>query len=53
LYTPKKCFFCGKDVHLGSGIMLVLNDGSTKSYCSNKCKLKRDPRKFKWARENR
>jgi large subunit ribosomal protein L24e len=57
LYTPKKCYFCGKDVYLGSGIMLVMNDGSTKSYCSSKCKvndrkLKRDPRKFKWAQDN-
>jgi large subunit ribosomal protein L24e len=55
LYTPKKCVFCGKSVYLGNGIMLVLNDGSSKNYCSSKCKLndlklKRDPRKFKWAR---
>jgi ribosomal protein L24E len=55
LYSPKKCAFCGKEVHLGIGVMLVLNDGSTKSYCSNKCKLNdgklgRDPRKYKWAR---
>jgi nucleoside-diphosphate kinase len=47
--------FCGKSVYLGNGIMLVLNDGSSKNYCSSKCKLndlklKRDPRKFKWAR---
>jgi large subunit ribosomal protein L24e len=37
--------------------MLVMNDGSSKSYCSSKCKindrkLKRDPRKLKWARRN-
>jgi large subunit ribosomal protein L24e len=55
LYTPKKCAFCGKDVHLGTGIMFIQNDGSSKSYCSSKCKLNdikldRDPRKFKWAR---
>jgi large subunit ribosomal protein L24e len=55
LYTPKKCAFCNKDVHLGTGIVLVLNDGSTKAYCSSKCrfndlKLKRDPRKYKWSR---
>jgi len=55
LYTPKKCAFCGKDVHLGTGVMFVLNDGSSKSYCSSKCKyndtkLGRDPRKYKWAR---
>jgi large subunit ribosomal protein L24e len=45
-------------VHLGTGILLVLNDGTSKSFCSNKCKtndlkLKRDPRKLKWARRNR
>lgn len=55
MYTPKKCAFCGKDVHLGTGVMLVLNDGSSKTYCSSKCryndtKLGRDPRKYKWAR---
>jgi ribosomal protein L24E len=37
--------------------MLILNDGSSKSYCSSKCKvnevkLKRDPRKLKWARRS-
>ena len=56
-YTPKRCAFCGKGIHLGTGIMLVMNDGSSKSYCSSKCKvndrkLKRDPRKLKWARRN-
>ena len=55
MYVPKKCAFCGRDVHLGSGILFVRNDGSTKSYCSAKCKvndlkLRRDPRKLKWAR---
>ncbi len=58
MFAPKKCAFCGKDVHLGTGLLLVLNDGSSKSYCSSKCrfndlKLKRDPRKLKWARRNR
>lgn len=40
------------------GILYVRNDGSTKSYCSSKCKvndqkLRRDPRKLKWARRNK
>lgn len=57
-YTPKRCHFCGKDVHLGTGILLVMNDGTSKSFCSNKCKindlkLKRDPRKLKWARRGK
>jgi large subunit ribosomal protein L24e len=55
LYSPKKCAFCGKDIHLGFGITLIRNDGSAKAYCSSKCrfndtKLRRDPRKLKWAR---
>ncbi|HYB07077.1 MAG TPA: 50S ribosomal protein L24e [Nitrososphaerales archaeon] len=55
MYVPKKCAFCGREVRLGSGILFVRNDGSTRSYCSSKCKtnelkLGRDPRKLKWAR---
>ena len=55
MYSTKRCAFCGSEVHLGEGILLILNDGSSKAYCSSKCKLndlklKRDPRKFKWAR---
>jgi len=55
MYVPKRCAFCGKEVRLGSGILFVRNDGSTRSYCSSKCrinelKLGRDPRKLKWAR---
>jgi large subunit ribosomal protein L24e len=49
----KKCFFCGKQVTTGQGIMLVKNDGAIQWTCSSKCKknlrnLKRDPRVFKW-----
>lgn len=58
MYVPKKCAFCGRDVYLGSGILFVKNDGSTKSYCSSKCRkndlhLHRDPRKLKWARRRK
>ena len=58
MYVPKKCAFCGREVRLGSGILFVRNDGSTRSYCSSKCrrnelKLGRDPRKLKWARGSR
>lgn len=54
-YTPKKCSFCGRSISLGNGLMYVRNDGATFWYCSTKCKknsmkLKRDPRKLKWAR---
>ena len=53
MFIQKKCNFCGKDVALGYGVMLVRKDGSTYWYCSSKCrisdlKLGRDPRKFKW-----
>jgi len=56
VYVPKKCGFCGREIRLGMGVLLVRNDGSTKSYCSTKCrvndlKLGRDPRKLKWARK--
>jgi large subunit ribosomal protein L24e len=55
MYAPKKCSFCGKEIRLGQGIIFVRNDGTTKNYCSSKCrvndiKLKRDPRKLKWTR---
>lgn len=58
MYVPKHCAFCGKEVRLGLGVLLVKNDGSTRSFCSSKCKvnavkLGRDPRKFKWARRNK
>ncbi|MGB9660137.1 MAG: 50S ribosomal protein L24e [Nitrososphaerales archaeon] len=53
MFAQKKCSFCGKDVTLGYGLMLVRNDGSIYWYCSSKCrknslKLRRDPRKLKW-----
>ncbi|MEM4311371.1 MAG: 50S ribosomal protein L24e [Nitrososphaerales archaeon] len=53
MLSLKKCVFCGNDVKPGEGIMLVLNDGAVKWFCSSKCrknsiKLKRDPRKYKW-----
>ena len=53
MFSQKKCNFCGKDVSLGYGTMLVRKDGSIYWYCSSKCKknqvkLRRDPRKFKW-----
>ena len=58
MYVPKRCSFCGKEIRLGFGVLFVKNDGSTRPYCSMKCKtndmkLGRDPRKFKWARGNR
>ncbi|MCP8304327.1 MAG: 50S ribosomal protein L24e [archaeon] len=53
MLTSKKCNFCGRDVPLGRGTMLVKKDGAIHWYCSSKCRknairLKRDPRKLKW-----
>jgi large subunit ribosomal protein L24e len=49
----RNCFFCGRRITTGGGIMLVRNDGQVQWTCSSKCKknlrvLKRDPRKLKW-----
>ena len=51
--SMRSCFFCGKPITTGYGIMLVKNDGSIQWTCSDKCKknlrkLRRDPRKLKW-----
>lgn len=51
--TSKSCSYCGKPVRIGTGTMLVRNDGSILYFCSSKCKknllkLGRDARKFKW-----
>lgn len=58
MLTLKKCSFCGGDVPLGDGMMLVFNDGSVQWYCSSKCrknarKLRRDARKLKWTQHYR
>jgi len=49
----RNCFFCGRHIPAGRGLMLVKNDGAVQWTCSNKCRknlrnLKRDPRKLKW-----
>jgi large subunit ribosomal protein L24e len=48
----KSCSFCGSTVRVGSGRVLVKNDGSILYICSSKCwknmQLKRDARKLKW-----
>ena len=54
--TAKNCSFCDRRLKLGSGTVLVKNDGSILYFCSHKCrknmlKLKRDSRKFKWTKK--
>lgn len=48
-----KCVFCGKEDAPFKGVHLLGNDGSTKFYCSSKCRrnaliLGRDKRRQKW-----
>ncbi len=50
-----KCSFCGKTIPKGTGKEYVKSDGKVLYFCSSKCqknmlKLKRDPKKLKWAR---
>ncbi|ADL19547.1 50S ribosomal protein L24e [Acidilobus saccharovorans 345-15] len=54
---PKEmtCAFCGRPIEPGTGKMYVSERGEILWYCSSKCfksaiKLKRNPRKLKWAR---
>ena len=49
------CNFCNKELKPGTGKLYVKKDSKMFYFCSNKCeknmlKLKRKPRKFKWAR---
>jgi len=50
-----RCSFCRKDIPEGTGRLYVQSDGKILRFCSSKCKknmlkLKRNPRKIKWAR---
>ncbi|GEM_PF-565535 len=47
------CFFCNNEVLKGTGEIYVLKDGTTRNFCSSKCKhnavdLKREGRLTKW-----
>jgi large subunit ribosomal protein L24e len=53
--TFRKCSFCGGQIEPGTGLLFVRNDGALLWFCSSKCrknalKLKRNPRKVKWAK---
>jgi large subunit ribosomal protein L24e len=50
------CSFCGNSLEVGTGKMLVKNDGRILYFCTSKCeknllKLKRKPREQKWTLE--
>jgi len=52
-----KCSFCSATIEKGTGKIVIEKNGKTHSFCSSKCeknmiKLRRDPRKFKWASNN-
>jgi len=58
LLSLKKCTFCGKEIALGNGTMHIKNNGDISWFCSSKCRkntldLKRDYRKYKWARKGK
>ena len=49
-----KCSFCKTDIERGTGKIFVTKEGKVLNFCSRKCeknmlKLKRLPRKLKWA----
>ena len=50
------CSFCSKNITEATGTMFVRKSGKVSYFCSSKCesnmvKLKRNPRKKKWAHE--
>jgi len=52
------CYFCGKEIAKGRGVMYVKADGTTFYFCSDKCKknslkLKREGRRVKWTEKFR
>ena len=51
-----KCTFCNSEIEMGTGKMLVKNDGKVFYFCSSKCeknmiKLGREARKTNWIRK--
>jgi len=53
-----ECYFCGREIPKGRGVMYVKADGTTFYFCSDKCKknslkLKREGRKAKWTEKFR
>ncbi|MGC9208968.1 MAG: 50S ribosomal protein L24e [Nitrososphaeria archaeon] len=53
MMTQKVCSFCGRPIRPGTGLTVIMNDGSILRFCSNRCRkymleYKKDPRKLKW-----
>lgn len=50
-----KCSFCSADIEVGTGKMMVKNDGRIFYYCSKKCErsaaMGRVPAKMGWIRK--
>ncbi len=52
------CAFCGKLLGIGTGKLLIKNDGRLLYFCSTKCEknlleLKRKSREHKWTKASR
>jgi len=53
-----KCAFCNTQIEVGTGKMFIYVSGKFDYFCSKKCeknmlKLGRNPKQFKWTRENK
>jgi len=50
-----KCSFCGDELKVGTGKLLVKNDGKLLYWCSSKCEknaaLGRNPSRVNWTRK--
>jgi len=57
MVTNRKCSFCGKEIEVGTGLMVVAYSGAVSTYCCSKCeknaKLGRSARKVKWTEDYR
>ncbi|MGC9310355.1 MAG: 50S ribosomal protein L24e [Candidatus Aenigmatarchaeota archaeon] len=45
------CFYCGKEIKKGTGLLYVSNKGQMMNFCSSRCKKynKMGRKKGKWA----
>ncbi len=51
MVNEMKCTFCGKEILVGTGKMVVKIDGTANYFCNSKCESNyeiRNPRQVKW-----
>lgn len=58
MISQKVCSFCGRPIKPGTGLTVIMNDGSVLRFCSLRCRIymleyKKDPRKLKWTAKHR